>query len=195
MVAALYVETGGSYFGLDDVDPWDAERDARLYDGPWSVIAHPPCNTWSRLSTCRPDIVRGADGGTFAHALATVRRFGGVLEHPAHSYAWKAYGLPRPAERGWTRSLYDDGWTCEVDQRWYGLPFRKPTWLYVHGLDEPPALLWGRSAAGGVSVQRVYGGGRQHLRARTPDAFREALLKMARTAQPSLDVLPSLPKF
>ncbi len=29
-VAALYVETGGCYFGLEDVDPWDINRDARL---------------------------------------------------------------------------------------------------------------------------------------------------------------------
>lgn len=26
-VAALYVETGGVYFGLTDVDPWDEARD------------------------------------------------------------------------------------------------------------------------------------------------------------------------
>lgn len=33
-VAALFVETGGCYFGLPDVDPWDEARDARLYAGP-----------------------------------------------------------------------------------------------------------------------------------------------------------------
>ena len=41
-VAALYVEKGGVYYGLPDVDPWDEERDARLYAGPWPVVAHPP---------------------------------------------------------------------------------------------------------------------------------------------------------
>lgn len=39
MIAALYVETGGCYFGLPDVDPWDELRDARKYEGPWSVVA------------------------------------------------------------------------------------------------------------------------------------------------------------
>ena len=34
MIAALFVETGGCYFGLPDVDPWDEARDARLYAGP-----------------------------------------------------------------------------------------------------------------------------------------------------------------
>ncbi|MGZ2449608.1 hypothetical protein ACVIRO_002362 [Rhizobium ruizarguesonis] len=35
MIAALYVETGGGYFGLEGVDPWDETRDARKYAGPW----------------------------------------------------------------------------------------------------------------------------------------------------------------
>ena len=33
VIAALYVATGGCYFGLDGVDPWDEARDARLYAG------------------------------------------------------------------------------------------------------------------------------------------------------------------
>ncbi len=28
VIAALYVESGGAYFGLPGVDPWDATRDA-----------------------------------------------------------------------------------------------------------------------------------------------------------------------
>ena len=32
MIAALFVETNGCYFGLPDVDPWDEARDARLFD-------------------------------------------------------------------------------------------------------------------------------------------------------------------
>jgi hypothetical protein len=191
VIAALYVQTNGVYYGLPDVDPWDETRDARLYDGPWPVVAHPPCNTWSLMSQCRPEIVVGDDGGTFAHALESVRRFGGVLEHPAHTKAWRRFGLLRPPERGWARSLYDDGWVCQIDQRLYGLPFRKPTWLYVSGVDDPPAMLWGRSASGGVSVARRFGQGRQEKRARTPEPFRDVLLEMARSALPSFDILPA----
>ena len=29
MIAALFVETDGCYFGLPGVDPWDVARDAR----------------------------------------------------------------------------------------------------------------------------------------------------------------------
>ena len=38
MITALYVQKDGAYYGIDGVDPWDEERDARLYDGPWSVV-------------------------------------------------------------------------------------------------------------------------------------------------------------
>ena len=48
MIAALYVARAGTYFNLLDVDPWDEIRDARLYDGPHPVVAHPPCQRWGR---------------------------------------------------------------------------------------------------------------------------------------------------
>ena len=47
MIAALYVEKGGCY-DMPGIDLWDIERDARLYEGPWPVVAHPPCERWGR---------------------------------------------------------------------------------------------------------------------------------------------------
>ena len=41
VIAALYVETDGAYFGLPGVDPWDEPRDARKYAGPHPVVAQP----------------------------------------------------------------------------------------------------------------------------------------------------------
>jgi hypothetical protein len=191
VIAALYVQTNGVYYGLPDVDPWDEARDARLYAGPWPVVAHPPCNRWSRLATFRRQR-DGQDGGCFAHALAAVRRFGGVLEHPAHSLAWSRFALMRPPERGWGRSLYDDGWVCAVDQRLYGHEARKPTWLYVHGIADPPAMLWGKSSRTSRTIQSSYGGKVSAVRnSATPEPFRDALLEMARSALPSFDILPS----
>lgn len=173
MIAALYVETGGVYYGLPDVDPWDEQRDARLYAGPWPVVAHPPCARWAKLSRRE---FRGQDGGSFAAALATVRTFGGVLEHPAESRAWKKYGLPRPSGPWWQRSLTDPGWVCAVDQWHYGFPTRKPTWLYYVG-EEPCALPQARVLAtkGCDSLWSTE-------RAKTPPAFRDVLLDLARSA-------------
>ena len=42
MIAALYVETSGSYFGLPGVETWDEAKDARGYAGVLPVVAHPP---------------------------------------------------------------------------------------------------------------------------------------------------------
>jgi hypothetical protein len=157
MVAALYVQTGGGYFGLPDVDPWDARRDARRYPGPFSVVAHPPCERWCRfapmaaqraaahpqaaLPGLAPPKEIGDDEGCFEAALAALHRWGGVLEHPASSYAWAAYGLAKPPKAGWARS--GAGWVCEVSQGQYGHRADKLTWLYYVGQVEPPALRWG----------------------------------------------------
>lgn len=101
-VAALFVATDGVYFGLPDVDPWDERRDARRYAGPLPVVAHPPCERWGRYWHGGPSVrvrkTKGDDNGCFAAALAAVRRFGGVLEHPEASAAWAAFGLMTPPQ-------------------------------------------------------------------------------------------------
>lgn len=192
MIAALYVQSDGAYFGLDDVDPWDEKRDARLYDGPHSVVAHPPCSSWCQLAHInqkRWGRMVGADGGCFAAALSAVRRFGGVLEHPAFSYAWPKFSLPEPSSRGWRRTLLDIGWVCEVSQAAYGHRARKLTWLYYVGDDPPPELNWSRPAPtaqvskcanhGDSPLPRITG----HAAAATPPAFRDLLIAIARTAR------------
>lgn len=196
MIAALYVEKGGAYYGLDDVDPWDEARDARLYDGPYPVVAHPPCARWCALAPLNQAMHGykvGDDGGCFAAALDAVRRFGGVLEHPAYSYAWDAFQLPRPLRHGWTGSFFDPGVTTEVSQVAYGHPARKRTWLYYVG-ENPPTLDW-REPEASASVSD-FGPGNTRRRgddwipgiqyaaaSATPPAFREALLAMARAAR------------
>jgi len=149
VIAALYVQEGGCYYGLDGVDPWPESRDARTYTGPWPVVAHPPCERWGAYSTGGPRYqgtkITGDDGGCFAAALATVRRWGGVLEHPRGSKAWPAHGLVAPpAGGGWVAADLVGGWTCCVEQGHYGHLARKSTWLYAHGV-ALPTLQWGSS--------------------------------------------------
>lgn len=150
MIAALYVERGGVYWDQPGVDPWDAERDARRYAGPWPVVAHPPCERWGRfynggMAWKGAPKRLGDDGGCFAAALAAVRQWGGVLEHPAGSLAWREHRLNTPPKAGgWVVADWFGGWTCQVDQGAYGHEARKPTWLYACGT-ATPSLRWGPS--------------------------------------------------
>jgi hypothetical protein len=180
-VAALYVDPNGVYANLPDVDLWDEARDARLYDGPHPVVAHPPCQRWSIMGACR-GYRDGLDDGCFEAALSAVRRFGGVLEHPAHTLAWRTFALPYPPITGWSGSLLDDGFSCRVDMSLYGHGARKPTWIYAFGT-ELPELRWGKGFGPSCEKMAGAGGGRSHVRSTTPAAFRDVLLEMARSAQ------------
>ena len=131
-IAALYVEEGGCYYGLDDVDPWGVIRDARKYDGPYPVVAHPPCARWSALwfgDVRAPKNKRkifGDDNGCFIFALEAVRKYGGVIEHPAASNAFTNFGIKKPNPKGgWEVADSHGGFMCIVDQRNYGHVIKK----------------------------------------------------------------------
>lgn len=210
-IAALFVDPRGCYIGLDDVDPWDEKRDARLYAGADPVVAHPPCSRWCRLAglvEARWGHKRGEDGGCFASALATVRRVGGVLEHPAYSDAWAAFGLARPPRSGgWVPADEHGGHTCHIEQGRYGHIAKKATWLYAVRC-ELPELRWGsepdharkgshswtsdkepRAWVGGYLDRSgaTHEGRRPRVGKRaaaaTPPEFREILIAMARSVR------------
>jgi len=210
MIAALYVQPNGCYANLPDVDPWPEARDARTYAGPWPVVAHPPCERWGRYWSGGPSArvrrIKGDDGGCFAAALAAVRTWGGVLEHPEASAAWRAFDLLAPPRAGgWVAAGDGIGWTCCVEQGHYGHRARKATWLYAAGVSSLPSLQWGRSSAGlkfddgcrskedrrrrqklgtlsGPYERGPDGISRALWRAATPPAFRDLLLSIARSA-------------
>ena len=206
MIAALFVETDGAYWNLENVDPWDEARDARKYAGPWPVVAHPPCQRWGRYwhgAPRKPHQHRlGEDGGCFAAALTAVRNYGGVIEHPKDSHAWRYFGLSAPpACGGWVQADAFGGWTCCVWQGHYGHFAGKGTWLYAV-VDDPatlPSLIWGPSDSGptpamveryGYAKARRVGrmalvGGKDKTRIRnaTPPKFRDLMLSIALTAR------------
>jgi hypothetical protein len=194
-VAALFVDRHGPYPRMPAVDWWDAKRDARRYAGPYPVVAHPPCARWCKLAKfveSQHGYRVGDDGGIFASALAAVRRWGGVLEHPAWSLAWPAFGLTPPPATGWSRTLSGE-WVCAVAQSAYDHEALKLTWLLVAGF-EPPRLTDWRRPRGKRSLtyfsQRHPGdfnSSRSHaerMSARdlhvTPRAFAEFLVGIAR---------------
>lgn len=213
-VAALYVDPRGPYPALLGPERcWDVTRDARLYDGPYPVVAHPPCERWGRYWGGGPSAKRkyslGDDNGCFEAALAYVRRWGGVLEHPEGSHAFRRFDLALPRWRaGWRYSggsAGGHGWTCCVAQGNYGHRARKLTWLYFFGqsTSAPPEGDWSipaprarldygfhsaeeRAAKRGDVAPRV---NRTRLSARenicTPVAFAEWLISLAAQAQPA----------
>lgn len=192
MIAALFVQTNGAYFGLPDVDPWDEARDAREYAGTDPVVAHPPCQLWGPFAAVnyarwggehnRP----GNDGGCFAAAIRAVAVNGGILEHPYTSKAWRAHGLTIPAEPGWHRHGLRE-WTCQVWQSAYGHRANKATGLYYCG-DQPPfELNWSRPIGThqiGFHDQRGKTANKPTVSKKeasaTPPAFRDVLIALAR---------------
>lgn len=209
MIAALYVASDGPYFGLSDVDPWDEARDARQYAGPHPVIAHPPCQRWGRMWRGSPINIKrgiveklGDDGGCFESALKSVRRWGGVLEHPEHSHAWANFGITKPPRLGgWIKADEHGGYTCRVEQGRYGHYCAKPTWLYAVGVDPLPDLRWGVSPppteedfpaeavrkhglayCKRAGIMAFRGGGKDSApRIHTPVEFRDLLINMVRS--------------
>lgn len=196
-VAALYVDERGPYMKMEGVDPWPESRDARNYAGPWPVVAHPPCGPWGSLSHLSHQVnspkggPHGYDKALAPIALEQVRRWGGVLEHPAGSKLWVHCGLPMPGQ------LPDafGGITIAVEQVDFGHVARKKTWLYLVGVRDigprPPKREPTHWVSGGRSHARKGAGGfvppgikvcSAQQRRRTPPLFAEYLVRLARAS-------------
>jgi hypothetical protein len=124
-----------------------------------------------------------------------VRRWGGVLEHPADSHAWETFDLlTPPCDGGWVNADWQGGWTCRIEQGFYGHMARKPTWLYAAHV-ALPSLRWGRAPqrlhpvalerhgyakARRIGMVAMVGGKRKtEIRNATPPEFRDLLLSIA----------------
>ena len=169
-VAVLYARQDSIYKALSP-HVFDIDRDARRYNGPFPVVAHPPCRAWGRLRTFakpRPD-----EKALGFHAVQVVRTWGGVLEHPAHSTLWQACDLAAPGQRD-----SFGGFTYVVEQAWFGHRAPKLTWLYIVGADCLPEVPYELGQRSG----RVELMGRNEREA-TPPAFAFWLLDLARNCQ------------
>lgn len=203
-VAALFVDPNGPYPELIGRSLcWHESRDARTYGlrcaTTFPVVCHPPCQLWVNLAAVnwkrygrkRPAwYPGGADGGCFASALRSVRTYGGVLEHPAGSHAWKHFDLPAIPNLGWwgggwrntaPRPAGFGEWVCEVWQSAYGHRARKRTWLLYCGKRPPFELRWSRNP--GTHQVGWFDRAKPTLSKReasaTPRAFAEELIRLA----------------
>lgn len=169
-VAVLFARVDSVYKSIPGCDVFDINRDARSYAGSLPVVAHPPCRSWGRLrqfAKPRPD-----ERDLAFFAIQTVRRCGGVLEHPSNSTLWRAGHLPGPFEG----SDHFGGWTLCVDQSWFGHPAPKRTWLYVCGVERSaiPAFPLRLGVPAG-RVERLGRAAREH----TPQPFAVFLRDLA----------------
>lgn len=215
-VAALFVSEVGPYAEDPRFDAWGVERDARGYDGDDPVVAHPPCERWGRMAKGSPTSQRfeiGDDGGCFESALSSVRRCGGVLEHPQGTHAFRRFNLPTPPRKGWSHPDEHGGRSCYIDQGAYGHPAKKPTWLYAVVPEFPPldwTRVWGRARIGGdgyhSSAERARAKARQggapkfeqvppEWRWRTPDRLKDTLYELAELARRGRPVIRAPPQL
>lgn len=107
------------------------------------------CKRWGRYWSGGPSVKRkkllGDDNCMFAFSLWYVRTFGGVIEHPEASHAFKYYGLTKPPKSGgWVKADEYGGVCCCVEQGHYGHLARKATWIYLNGF-KPKEFIWGKS--------------------------------------------------
>lgn len=132
-VAVLFARADSVYKSLPDCDVYDIQRDARTWPGGCPVIAHPPCRAWGRLRhMAKP---RFDEKYLARMAVAQVRDFGGVLEHPNASTLWHDQQLPAS---GCGKDHFG-GWTMAITQNWFGHRAEKKTLLYIVGC-EPDKL-------------------------------------------------------
>ena len=190
VVAALYVDPRGPYPKMANVESWDEARDARLYDGPFPAVAHPPCGPWGELR----HLYQGSEHDCAALALAAVRRFGGVMEHPHRSKFWTHASVVPPGADG-PRGDF----SVDVDQCAWGHVARKRTRLYFCGVSRELVMSTMRTGgtpthwvSGSRNPRRKTGAGgivppgikvcSAQQRRRTPQAFADWLVMLARTA-------------
>lgn len=182
LVAALFARRDSIYKTMAGVDAWDMDRDARKWPGGTAIVAHPPCRAWSQLRHfAKP---RHDEKDLALWSVEQVRKWGGVLEHPAKSALWPAMNLPEPGERDeW------GGWTYQAPQMWWGHWCDKPTRLYIIGCApaELPAVPLVLGEATHVQTYSHKCRRRPQLphsmREKTPPAFAEFLVSIARIAE------------
>lgn len=197
-VAALYtLALSSPYRGMSYVDPWPIKRDAKTYDGPLPVVAHPPCGPWSRAWSHAVRDRPEQDPRCAPRAVEQVRKWGGILEHPALSRLWDTGAdLPLPFAYGTRPELaIRDRWggfTIEVHLCDFGDPRQKPTWLYMVGVDpERIELPKPREPAPTPDVMRTDGTGRrsagdfmsEQARKRTTPELARWLVDLAATVE------------
>ena len=180
-IAVLCAGSPSAYDNMPAVDVYNKRRDARTFPGGSPIVAHPPCRSWSAF--CGHQAKPEADERYLGiWCVEQVRKWGGILEQPAHSRLWEAAGIPPP---GGHESR--DSWSASVWQSWWGYPMRKATWLYFCGVNpqyvQPPLIL--HPGNGDRRAEQVMS---HRQRSETIRPFAEWLVAIARHAKTPQEV-------
>ena len=126
-IPVLFTAHNSLYNDNDIFDCYDVERDAFSYTGRFPLIAHPPCRLFSRLRKFSTAAIKEKQCAFFA--LARIRQFGGILEHPRSSTLW----LDGNFKLDGSVDQYG-GFLRSVNLSWFGFPAQKKTMLYFVGI-------------------------------------------------------------
>ena len=127
MIPVLFTQENSNYDKIKLFDCYNIKRNALSFTDRIPLIAHPPCRKFSKLRGLSTAPLSEKKLAFFA--LARIRQFGGILEHPRSSTLWKNgnFNLDGSIDSygGFLRS---------VDLSWFGFPARKKTMLYFCGI-------------------------------------------------------------
>jgi hypothetical protein len=182
MISVLFAARDSVYKTIDGLDVWDEDRNALKWPGGNPGIFHPPCRLWSkwmRHFSKAPE----SEKELAIWAVEKVRKYGGVLEHPACSRLWKQEALPKPGSR--------DQWGLSIAlyQQWFGHSAQKATWLYICGTSQLPEipLILGQPACHYSAVRKLRHPDMQRLSHRqrqgTPLEFAKWLVETAKAVK------------
>ena len=184
----LCAARSSNYQAIPGVEIYDKNRDALSCRSSRPIIAHPPCRFWSAWNhTAQAEVSTMI--GELLLGVFCVRKIlanGGVLEHPRLSRLFRATGIPTPKDQVPWR-----GFTLEIDQRWFGLPFSKKTWIWIYGVPRcqvPPIQLNFTLERFGTSAEVNPG-----PRSRTPINLARWLFEVALLCQPASRLVAELP--
>jgi len=115
MIHVLCVQDNSNYFRIHGLDLWTKERNAYNFRGSGKIIAHPPCQQWSKLYKFAKD--NPEEKGLAPFCWDLVKKHGGIFEHPEGSQFIKLIRKDTAAR------FY------RFDQSWFGFPAKKSTIL------------------------------------------------------------------
>jgi hypothetical protein len=115
MITILCADEKSNYFKFDELEIYTKKENAYNFNGSNKIIAHPPCQQWSRLKHFATKNDLDKQLAIFCYEKILLN--GGILEHPLHSSLWKYLGI-KP--------------TVNIQMNWFNLPVKKMTGLYFN---------------------------------------------------------------